>query len=49
LRTAGAGFRTATNQVTIFGKDGREFASELKSKQEIAQEILQTALKYIQQ
>lgn len=49
LRTAGTGFRTATNQVTIFGKDGREFASELKSKQEIAQEILQTALKYIQQ
>jgi len=49
LRTAGAGFRTATNQVTIFGKDGREFASELKSKQEIAEEILQTALKYIQQ
>ena len=48
LRTAGAGFRTATNQVTIFGKDGREFASELKSKQEIAEEILQTALKYIQ-
>jgi phosphopantothenoylcysteine decarboxylase/phosphopantothenate--cysteine ligase len=49
LRTAGAGFRTATNQVTIFGNDGREFASELKSKQEIAQEILETALKYIQQ
>lgn len=48
LRTAGAGFRTATNQVTIFGKDGREFASELKSKQEIAREIIQTALKYIQ-
>lgn len=47
LRTAGAGFRTATNQVTIFGKDGREFASELKSKQEIAEEILQTALLYI--
>ena len=49
LRTAGAGFRTATNQVTIFGKDDREFVSELKSKQEIAQEIIQTALKYIQQ
>lgn len=48
LRTAGAGFRTATNQVTIFSKDGREFASELKSKQEIAEEILQTALMYIQ-
>lgn len=47
LRTKGAGFRTATNQVTIFSKDGREFASELKSKQEIAEEILQTALKYI--
>jgi phosphopantothenoylcysteine decarboxylase/phosphopantothenate--cysteine ligase len=49
LRTEGAGFRTATNQVTIFGKDGREFASELKSKQEIATEILQTAQKYINQ
>ena len=48
LRTAGAGFRTATNQVTIFAKDGREFASELKSKQEIAEEILQTAQMYIQ-
>ena len=47
LRTAGAGFRTATNQVTIFSKDGREFASELKSKQEIAEEILQTAKIYI--
>lgn len=48
LRTAGAGFRTATNQVTIFSKDGHEYVSELKSKQEIAQEILQTVLKYIQ-
>lgn len=47
LRTAGAGFRTATNQVTIFSKDGREFASELKSKQEIAEEILQTAQLFI--
>lgn len=47
LRTAGAGFRTTTNQVTIFSKDGREFASELKSKQEIAEEILQTAKIYI--
>jgi GTPase involved in cell partitioning and DNA repair len=40
-------FRTSTNQVTIFSKDGREFASELKSKQEIAEEIIQTARKYI--
>lgn len=47
LRTKGAGFRTATNQVTLFSKDGREFASELKSKQEIAEEILQTARIYI--
>lgn len=47
LRTKGAGFRTTTNQVTIFSKDGREFASELKSKQEIAEEIIQTARKYI--
>ena len=49
LRTKGAGFRTATNQVIIFSKDGQSFASELKSKQEIAQEILQTALHYIHQ
>ena len=49
LRTEGAGFRTATNKVTIFSKDGREFASELKSKQEIATEILQTAQLYIHQ
>ena len=49
LRTKGAGFRTVTNQVTIFSKDGQSFASELKSKQEIAQEILQTALHYIHQ
>ena len=49
LRTKGAGFRTATNQVTILARDGREFASELKSKQEIATEILQTAQKYIHQ
>ena len=49
LRTEGAGFRTSTNQVTIFSKDGREFVSELKSKQEIATEILQTAQLYIHQ
>ena len=49
LRTKGAGFRTATNQVTILAKDGREFAGELKSKQEIATEILQTAQQYIHQ
>lgn len=42
LRTKGAGFQTATNKVTIFCKDGRRFDSELKSKQEIAFEILQT-------
>ena len=49
LRTKGAGFRTATNQVTILAKDGREFASELKSKQEIATEILQIVQMYIHQ
>ena len=49
LRTKGAGFRTTTNQVTILARDGQEFVSELKSKQEIATEILQTAQKYIHQ
>lgn len=41
LRTKGAGFQCATNKVTIFGKDGSTHSSELKSKQEIAEEIFQ--------
>ena len=40
LRTAGAGFRTETNQVTMITKKGETFVSPLKSKSEIAGDIL---------
>lgn len=40
LRTKGAGFRTATNKVVMLTKDGQSFESELKSKKEIALDIL---------
>lgn len=46
LRTKGAGFQTKTNQVTIFGKDGSEFSSELMDKSEIAALILNTIHAY---
>lgn len=39
LRTEGAGFRTATNKVFMLSKEGTIIESELKSKQEIAQDI----------
>lgn len=41
LRTKGAGFRTATNQVVMITRDEQTFESELKSKREIAYDILQ--------
>lgn len=47
LRTKGAGFQSDTNQVTIFGKDGSVYCSELKSKQDIAEEILMTVMNNI--
>lgn len=40
LRTEGAGFRTQTNQVTMITKGGNAFESALKSKSEIAGDIL---------
>jgi len=43
LRTEGAGFRTQTNQVTMITKGGNVFKSELKSKPEIAGDILNLA------
>ncbi|MCQ2292272.1 MAG: bifunctional phosphopantothenoylcysteine decarboxylase/phosphopantothenate--cysteine ligase CoaBC [Bacteroidales bacterium] len=41
LRTKGAGFRTPTNQVVMITRDEQTFESELKSKREIAYDILQ--------
>ncbi|MCQ2283770.1 MAG: bifunctional phosphopantothenoylcysteine decarboxylase/phosphopantothenate--cysteine ligase CoaBC [Bacteroidales bacterium] len=40
LRTKGAGFRTATNKVIMLTKAGDAFESELKSKADIAKDIL---------
>lgn len=43
LRTEGAGFRTLTNQVTMLTRGGNVFESALKSKSEIAEDILNLA------
>ncbi len=40
LRTEGAGFAVDTNSVIIFSKNGKEQSIELKSKKEIANEII---------
>ncbi len=40
LRIAGAGFSVDTNSITIFSKNGSEQSFELKSKKEIANEIV---------
>lgn len=42
LRDAGAGFGTDTNKVCIFLSDGRELSFPLKSKVEVAADILNT-------
>jgi len=44
---AGAGFETDTNQVTIFEKGGNSFKFELKSKAEVANDIVRTLLNSI--
>lgn len=42
LRDAGAGFGGSTNKITIFDKNGQEYAFELKSKAEVAKDIWNT-------
>lgn len=42
LRDAGAGFMTDTNKVTMINADGREFPFGLKSKREVAADIVNT-------
>jgi len=41
LRNRGAGFKSATNQVTIFAKNGAIFEGKCKPKTEVAEEILE--------
>jgi phosphopantothenoylcysteine decarboxylase/phosphopantothenate--cysteine ligase len=40
LRDEGAGFGFDTNKVTIFNRKGLEYVSELKSKDEVAIDIV---------
>ncbi len=45
LQTPGAGFATDTNQVTIYSADGSTRQGELKSKTEVARDILQAIIR----
>lgn len=47
LQDKGAGFRYDTNKVTIFDKLGGEYSFDLKSKEEVAQDIKEMVLAYI--
>ena len=40
LKNEGAGFGTKTNQITIFRKDGTQTEFELKSKADVAKDIV---------
>ena len=44
LNDAGAGFGSDTNKITIFDQHGKEFTFPLKSKKELAVDILNTIL-----
>ena len=41
LRDSGAGFGYDTNKVTVFNKNGDEFAFEMKSKKEVAADLVE--------
>jgi len=41
LKSSGSGFKSATNQVTIFAKNGAIFEGKCKPKAEVAEEILE--------
>lgn len=45
LNDSGAGFGHDTNKVTIFGKGGQEFNFEMKSKQAVAKDIVDTIIR----
>ena len=46
LSETGAGFGLDTNKITIFGKSGEELKFELKSKQEVAKDIVDTLIRF---
>ncbi|MGV3766692.1 MAG: bifunctional phosphopantothenoylcysteine decarboxylase/phosphopantothenate--cysteine ligase CoaBC [Chitinophagaceae bacterium] len=47
LRDAGAGFGHDTNKITVFGKDGTETEFPLKSKKEVATDIVNLLMPYL--
>jgi len=44
LKDEGAGFGHDTNKITIFGKNGQTFSFGIKSKQEVAKDIVDTLI-----
>lgn len=48
LEDSGAGFGVDTNKVTLYLKNGKEIPLSLKAKSEIADEIVNTILDYVQ-
>jgi phosphopantothenoylcysteine decarboxylase/phosphopantothenate--cysteine ligase len=44
LKDEGAGFGHDTNKITIFGKNGQIFSFGIKSKQEVAKDIVDTLI-----
>ena len=45
LNDAGAGFGHDTNKVTIFTRSGEELKFEVKTKKEVARDIVDTIIK----
>jgi phosphopantothenoylcysteine decarboxylase/phosphopantothenate--cysteine ligase len=45
LRDAGAGFGSDNNKITIFEKGGQEFDFEIKTKEEVAKDIVDTLIR----
>ncbi len=46
LNDAKAGFGYDTNKITIFGKEGQEIRFDVKSKQEVAKDIIDTIIRF---
>jgi phosphopantothenoylcysteine decarboxylase/phosphopantothenate--cysteine ligase len=47
LNDDGAGFGFDTNKITIFGRDGKEWEYDQKSKTEVAKDIVDRILKLL--
>ena len=45
LKDEGAGFGHDTNKITIFSRDGQEFEFPVKTKKEVARDIVDTIIR----